>query len=268
MLTFISCAKTMAPGASVATPFQTEPQYINQAKLYASAMASCSEEELMDMLHVSGQIAGTVRKYYTDIVRGEAELIPAILAYTGAVFKRISPKDFSAEDFAFTQEHLRITSFLYGLLRPLDLISPYRLEGNAILHMSGSSAAQKQTEDNGGKDMFSRWRPVLTDGFISEIRTRGGILVNLASEEMKDLFDWKRVCSEVSVVRPEFRTRTPEGKLKTIVIYAKMCRGEMTRMIIRQQIQDPEALKGFCWEGFCYDRSLSTPDRMFFVKEA
>lgn len=258
----------MAPGASVATPFQTEPQYINQAKLYASAMASCSEEELMDMLHVSGQIAGTVRKYYTDIVRGEAELIPAILAYTGAVFKRISPKDFSAEDFAFTQEHLRITSFLYGLLRPLDLISPYRLEGNAILHMSGSSAAQKQTEDNGGKDMFSRWRPVLTDGFISEIRTRGGILVNLASEEMKDLFDWKRVCSEVSVVRPEFRTRTPEGKLKTIVIYAKMCRGEMTRMIIRQQIQDPEALKGFCWEGFCYDRSLSTPDRMFFVKEA
>lgn len=80
--------------------------------------------------------------------------MPAVCAYTGAVFKRILPKDFSAEDFRYAQEHLRITSFLYGLLRPLDGIKPYRLEGDVRL------------PEKGGISMFDYWKPLLTDYFI------------------------------------------------------------------------------------------------------
>ena len=104
----------------------------------------------------------------------------------GAVFKRILPKDFSAEDFRYAQEHLRITSFLYGLLRPLDGIKPYRLEGDVRL------------PEKGGISMFDYWKPLLTDYFIEEIKNCGGVLINLASAEMKDLFDWKRVEQEVT----------------------------------------------------------------------
>ena len=81
---------------------------------------------------------------------------------------------------------------------------------------------------NGGITMFDYWKPLLTDVFIDDIRRQGGVLVNLASSEMKDLFDWKRVESEVRVVTPDFQV-WKDGRLKTVVVYAKMCRGEMTR---------------------------------------
>ena len=99
--------------------------------------------------------------------------------------------------------------------------------------------------------MFEYWRPLLTDYFIDAIRQQGGILVNLASGEMKDLFDWEKVCREVQVVTPEFYT-LKNGKPTTVVIYAKMCRGEMTRFILKNRITHPEQLKEFEWEGFSY----------------
>ena len=91
------------------------------------------------------------------------------------------------------QEQRRITAFLYGLLRPLDGIKPYRLEGDVRL------------PEKGGISMFDYWKPLLTDYFIEEIKNCGGVLINLASAEMKDLFDWKRVEQEVRVITPEFQ---------------------------------------------------------------
>ena len=112
--------------------------------------------------------------------------------------------------------------------------------------------------------MFSYWRPLLTEHFIREIKEQGGILVNLASGEMKDLFDWERVEREVQVVTPDFRV-WKGGQLKTVVIYAKMCRGEMVRYIIKNRIDTPEELKAFAWEGFSFDGSHSSGGRLQFV---
>ena len=148
--------------------------------------------------------------------------MPAICAYTGAVFKRIVPKDFSEDDFRYAQEHMRITSFLYGLLRPLDGIKPYRMEGDIRL------------PERGGMTMFDYW------------------------------FDWKRVEEEVRVITPEFQV-WKGGQLKTIVIYAKMCRGEMLRYIIKNRIENPEDLKAFTWEGFAYDEGRSTDEHLQFT---
>ena len=120
--------------------------------------------------------------------------------------------------------------------------------------------------EKGGITMFDYWKPLLTDCFIEEIKKRGGILVNLASGEMKDLFDWKRVESEVRVVTPDFQV-WKGGKLKTVVIYAKMCRGEMVRYIIKNRIGCPEDLRDFSLEGFTFDEGLSTDNHLQFVLE-
>ncbi len=252
MLTFISCAKTMASRSSIAVPEITIPKFEAEAVENALEMSQYSTEELEKLLRVNAKIAAENRLRYHDFCSEGNCPMPALCAYTGAVFKRILPKDFTADDFYYAQEHLRITSFLYGLLRPLDGIKPYRLEGDARL------------PEKGGISMFDYWKPLLTDYFISEIKKQGGVLLNLASGEMKDLFDWKRVEQEVRVVTPDFQV-WKGGELKTIVIYAKMCRGEMVRFIIKNRIERPEDLKTFTWEGFALDESRSADNHLQFT---
>lgn len=237
MLTFISCAKTMTARSSVRVPFTTVPPFETAAKEHALNLSQFSTQELEKLLHINSKLAAANYLRYQDFCSDETPALPALLSYTGMVFKRINPKDFSEDDFRYAQEHLLITSFLYGLLRPLDAIKNYRLEGDVKL------------PELGGISFFDYWKPKLTDFFIDTIRKQGGILINLASGEMKDLFDWEKVNREVQVITPEFHT-WKNGKLATVVVYAKMCRGEMTRFILKNRIENPEDLKGFEWEGF------------------
>ena len=218
MLTFISCAKTMTARSSVRVPFTTVPPFETAAKEHALNLSQFSTQELEKLLHINSKLAAANYLRYQDFCSDETPALPALLSYTGMVFKRINPKDFS-------------------LLRPLDAIKNYRLEGDVKL------------PELGGISFFDYWKPKLTDFFIDTIRKQGGILINLASGEMKDLFDWEKVNREVQVITPEFHT-WKNGKLATVVVYAKMCRGEMTRFILKNRIENPEDLKGFEWEGF------------------
>ena len=252
MLAFISCAKTMASRSALRVPEMTTPHFADEALRHALSLAQYSASELENLLRVNAKIAAENRLRYQNFCSEDNRPMPAIGAYTGAVFKRILPKDFTSDDFFFAQEHLRITSFLYGLLRPLDGIRPYRLEGDVRL------------PENGDVTMFDYWKPLLTDAFIEDIRQQGGILLNLASAEMKDLFDWKRVEREVQVITPDFRVWKGE-KLSTVVIYAKMCRGEMIRFFIKNRIAHPEQLKSFEWEGFSFDEERSTDHHWYFT---
>lgn len=252
MLAFISCAKTMASRSTLQVPQMTNPRFTDEALRHALSLARYSASELGGMLRVNAKIAAENYIRYQDFCSEDNLLVPAIGAYTGAVFKRIAPKDFTTDDFLFAQEHLRIISFLYGLLRPLDGIRPYRLEGDVRL------------PENGGVTMFDYWKPLLTDVFIEDVKRQDGVLLNLASAEMKDLFDWKRVEREVRVITPEFRVWKGD-KPATVVIYAKMCRGEMTRFFIKNRITHPEQLKSFSWEGFTFDEGRSTEHQWWFI---
>ena len=158
MLTFISCAKTMASHCSLKVPEVTVPYFEAEAVRNALEMSQVSAAELEKLLKVNAKIAAENRARFHDFCSEDNRPMPAIGAYTGAVFKRILPKDFTADDFRYAQEHLRITSFLYGLLRPLDGIRPYRLEGDVRL------------PEKGGITMFDYWKPLLTDYFIEEIK--------------------------------------------------------------------------------------------------
>lgn len=252
MLTFISCAKTMTDRSRVNVPFTSEPYFAEEAKQNAIKMAQYSVDDLSKVLRINQKLSSVNRMRYNDFISDNGKKLPALLSYTGMVFKRIHPADFTPEDFSYAQKHLLISSFLYGLLRPLDLIRNYRMEGYVKL------------PELGGVTVFDYWKPLLTDLFISEIKRSGGVLVNLASGEMKDLFDWKRVCQEVRVITPEFYA-LKNGKLVVVTVYAKMCRGEMTRFIMKNRIESPDELKQFEWEGFAYDEEESDGDRLCFL---
>ena len=139
MLTFISCAKTMASHCSLKVPEVTVPYFEAEAVRNALEMSQVSAAELEKLLKVNAKIAAENKVRFHDFCSEDNHPMPAIGAYTGAVFKRILPKDFTADDFRYAQEHLRITSFLYGLLRPLDGIRPYRLEGDCLLYTSDAA---------------------------------------------------------------------------------------------------------------------------------
>lgn len=252
MMIYISCAKTMTAQSKLQVPFTTQPYFIDEARQNVMDISQFSMEELGRLLKINSKLAAENYFRYHNFFSSEDKGLPAILSYTGIVFKRLAVKDFSDDDFRYAQEHLLITSFLYGLLRPLDVIKNYRLEGDVRL------------PERGNISMFDYWKPVLTDFFIAEIKKQGSVLINLASNEMKELFDWKRVCREVRVITPDFQVYK-NGKLSTVVIYAKMCRGEMTRFILKNRIENPEQIKSFEWEGFCYNENESSGDHWVFT---
>ena len=227
----------MAENNPAEIPRTTLPRYAREAAELALQLATLTTEELERMLRTNRQIAATNRRRYRQF-HGE-EALPALLAYTGVVFRHIAPERFTPGDFEYAQQHLNITSFLYGLLRPLDAIRRYRLEGDAVL-------------------------PGHDDQRIFGYRQGRLPEANLASSEMKRLFDWKRIRREARIITPEFRIREGD-RLKTIVVYTKMCRGEMTRHLIRNRIADPEMLKEFEWEGFRFDAALSRGDDWTFT---
>ena len=218
----------MAENNPAEIPRTTLPRYAREAAELALQLATLTTEELERMLRTNRQIAATNRRRYRQF-HGE-EALPALLAYTGVVFRHIAPERFTPGDFEYAQQHLNITSFLYGLLRPLDAIRRYRLEGDAVL------------PGHDDQTMFGYWQGRLTEAFLEKIHADDGILVNLASSEMKRLFDWKRIRREARIITPEFRIREGD-RLKTIVVYTKMCRGEMTRHLIRNRIADPERIR-------------------------
>ncbi len=255
MLILLSCAKTMSANSKAKVPFASVPRFQKEADDIAFQMSQFSVDELEKLLRVNAKIAVDNYKRYQQFHSLDAKKLPAMLSYTGIVFKKLNPIDFTTDDYDYAQHHLRLTSFCYGLLRPADAIVPYRLEGDAKL------------PELGGITLFEYWRKILTDTFIADINEAGGVLCNLASDEMRGLFDWKRVLQAVKVVTPEFSVMK-NGKRTTIVVYTKMMRGLMTRYIIKNRIANLEELKQFQAEGFQYHPDLSTWDKPVFVLQA
>ena len=236
MQILLACAKTMTDNAPSGLPSGTQPAFQDVADRLALQLGEYSLEELQAILHVNRHIAAENRRRYSMFFDSSTR-IPAIFAYDGMVFQKLSPETLSNDDLLYANGHLFFGSFLYGLLRPLDLINRYRLEGKVELPCTGHAT------------LFNFWKPILTDWFIEKVKSDDGVLVNLASSEFKDIFDWKRVKKELTVVTPEFKVEK-DGKLKTVVMYAKMCRGAMARWIIKNRIADVESLQAFEYEGY------------------
>lgn len=250
----LSPAKTMTGTSKIKAPTGTKPRFSGEATEIALNMAQFPIDELRRILKLSPKLAAESYQRFQDFHTEEYKPLQAILAYTGVVFKNIQPKDFTEADFFFAQKHLRFVSFCYGLLRPLDLIKPYRIEFDVKLPELGEG------------NMYNFWRPRQTQTLIDEIKNDDNLLINLASMDIQPAFDWKKVEQAVRIITPDFKV-WKNGKADTIVIYAKMARGQMTRHIIKNRISNPEELKMFSWEGFHYNDSMSDNNKWVFLQD-
>ena len=142
----------------------------------------------------------------------------------------------------------------------------FQQEANEIaLHMTQFPIDELSPELGDG-NMYAFWKDRQTNILIHDVRQGDGILLNLASLDIQPSFQWKEVERSVRIITPEFKI-WKNGKAETIVIYAKMCRGQMSRYLIKNRISDPEALKAFTWEGFSYKESMSEGDNWVFLQE-
>ena len=228
------------------------PLFHNEAKAFAMDMVSYSNETIAEMLGCSQAIA-TQNKLRFMRHFEDAATMPAIFAYHGQAYKHLKAETLTASQLNFSQQHLWIMSFLYGMLRPLDGILPYRMEGSIELP-SGE-----------GKNMFGFWKSRLTDILIDSIKADDGVLIHLATEEFQHLLHWQRVNREVRIVQPQFYVKKGNA-LKMQAVWAKTCRGAMTRFIVENQISNPSLLQAFSYEGFHFAPNLGDQDHPHFVK--
>ena len=250
----LSPAKTITGTSKIEVPSGSIPQFQQAATDIALYMAQYSVEDLKRLLKLSPKLALESYERFQHFHSTDERPLQALLAYTGVVFKHINPKDFSEEDFLFAQTHLRIVSICYGLLRPLDLIKPYRMEYDIKLPELGDG------------NMYNFWKGRQTQSLIKEVKADDNLLINLASMDVQPAFEWKKIEESVRIITPEFKV-WKNGKAETIVIYAKMARGQMSRYIIKNKISNPEELKSFTREGFQYKETLSSENNWVFLQD-
>ncbi len=174
----------------------------------------------------------------------------AVYAFTGEVYRGLDVSSLPAEDLDFLQEHLRILSGQYGVLKPLDLMQPYRLEMGTRLKVG--------TKPN----LYKFWDKLIANSLNEEL-SEGELLVNLASNEYFKAIDKKEL--KATVVTPVFKD-FKNGEYKMIMTFAKHARGLMVRYIIQNKITDIEGLKGFNYKNYAYDENLSGSNELVFTR--
>ena len=231
----------------------TLPAFQERARTLAREMGRMDIDMLARAFHCNRMIAAENACRYANFEA--APPLPALWAYNGQAYKHLRAETLSEGAVEFAQRHLWITCFLYGLLRPLDAIVPYRMEPGIRLDA---------TDD---RPVGSAWKELLTDFLIASVKADDGVLVHLSTAEYEQLFDWRRVQREVHVVQPLFYVRRPDGSLKMQAVWAKSCRGAMTRFILEERIDRPEGLTAFAYEGFRLAPGQDDDHTLCFVRD-
>ncbi len=219
-------------------------------------MREFSARDIAELMHVSSKIAelnfDRFEAWNKNFTEKNAK--QPVLAFKGDVYTGLDAESFSAKDFKFAQSHLRILSGLYGLLRPLDLMQPYRLE-------MGSKLSNER-----GKNLYEFWGNTLTDGLNTQLKKiKSEYLINLASNEYFKAVKPKQINGEV--ITPAFK-EYKNGDYKMIGFYAKKARGMLSRYIIQNQLSDIEDIKSFDVEGYKFNKSLSKGNNWVFTRKS
>lgn len=232
-------------------PLSSTPMFQEEATVIANEMARFSVPDIDRLFHCSTAIAMENQQRFLSFNVGDK--VPAILAFYGQAYKYLQAEDFSTHDFAFAQKHLSIMSFLYGIIRPLDAIRLYRMPANVKL---------SYTE---GVPLQTWWRSRMTDALINKVKADDGILLDLATTEFERMCNWKRVEREVKVIKPLFLV--DKGiEFKTVVMYAKGCRGAMARFAIKNRLTSPDSLKVFTVDDFKFRSDLGDELHPHFIR--
>lgn len=254
MLSVISPAKTLDFETPATSATHSQPDFLDHSQQLIDILRDYSPQQLSELMSISDKLAGLNAARFGEwqLPFTPANAKPAAQAFQGDVYTGLEAASFSADDNAFAQRHLRILSGLYGLLRPLDLIQPYRLEMGTRL------------PNPAGKDLYAFWRDTLTPALDQAIAESGSkVLVNLASNEYFKSIDTKRL--DARIITPVFKDEK-NGQFKIISFYAKKARGLMAAWMIRERLNDPEALTQFDVAGYAFNPAMSDGDTLVFTR--
>ncbi|AMQ87861.1 peroxide stress protein YaaA [Marinobacter sp. LQ44] len=254
MLMIISPAKTLDYDSPLATETYTQPDFLDDACELIDQLKALEPHQVSNLMSISdklGQLnAERFRTWHTPFTPDNAR--QAILAFKGDVYTGLDAESFSEQDFAFAQKHLRILSGLYGLLKPLDLMQPYRLEMGT------------RFENQRGKDLYAFWGSKITDALNKLLAQDDQVLVNLASNEYFKSVQKKQL--DGRLITPQFKD-WKNGQYKMISFYAKKARGLMCRYAIQNQITQADDLKGFNLEGYYFSEDQSDKNNWVFLRD-
>ena len=255
MLMVISPAKTLDYETTPTTPLFTQPQHLEHAQELIVQLREMSPQQIGELMHLSDKLAALNVARYGSWERpfNPSNAKQALLAFKGDVYTGLAAEDFSEADFDFAQRHLRMLSGLYGVLRPLDLMQPYRLE-------MGTKLANAR-----GKNLYEFWGDDIS-GWLNQALAEQGdeVLLNLASNEYFGAV--KRKALNARVIDTEFKD-LKNGQYKIISFYAKKARGLMARYVIKERLRDPAGLKDFSYQGYRYSAEQSKPDSLVFLRD-
>lgn len=250
MVILISPAKTLNSNAKDLAN-STEPEFKKEIKELVGIMKRKSKSSIQKLMGISDDLATLNKERYgnfEDHFTVENSK-PALFTFNGDVYRKMDVENYAEDQLEFAQEHLRILSGLYGLLKPLDLIQPYRLEMGVKL------------KNRKAKDLYGYWQTKITSAI--DAASTDGVVINLASQEYFKVVNLKKLKAKViHITFKEYR----EGTYKIIGIFAKQARGIMANYILKNKIDDPERLKLFNEDSYEYDEKLSTPEEWVFIR--
>ncbi len=253
MLVIISPAKTLKTDIQ-AIENSTTPVLINKSKILSEILKAYKPAQLAGLMGISTKLAWLnferYQQWKAPYIYKEA--LNAIYAFRGEVYNGLDIDSFSEEDVAYTQDHLRILSGLYGVLKPLDAILPYRLE-------MGTKLTVREH-----KNLYQFWGDLITQTLNNDLKAFGeNTLINLASEEYFKSINTKLL--KANIITPVFK-ENKGGNYKVISIYAKKARGIMTRFIMKNRIRQVNDIKHFEQEGYYFNEILSNKSLFVFTR--
>jgi cytoplasmic iron level regulating protein YaaA (DUF328/UPF0246 family) len=252
MLVLLSPAKKLDFDTKVVDIELSQPRFINQSAQLIKILKSKSQNEIAGLMKLSDTLAElNVERYsYWNKRHSSKNSHPALLCFKGAVYAALDAKTFGEHDIQFADKTVRILSGLYGVLRPLDLMQPYRLE-------MGTKLANDK-----GSNLYKFWGDDLTDSINAE---ESEVVVNLASNEYFKAVGAKNI--NAKIVTPQFKEKKGDD-YKMIGVFAKTARGLMTRYIIENKIRNVAELKKFNDAGYKFNKPLSTVTEWVFTRSS
>ena len=238
MITVLSPAKTLDYSVNY-TDKHTVPSFLPKSSQLVKTLKAKEPSEIASLMGLSDKLATLNFDRYQSWNASKKlsnTAKPALLVFKGDVYQGLQAEDFNKQDMTFAQKHLRILSGLYGALKPLDVMKPYRLEMGTKLQINGS------------KNLYEFWGDTVRDSVLSDSNT----LINIAED--------------ANVISPVFKDNT-KGTYKIISFYAKKARGLMARFIVQNRIKDPADLSAFNLEGYKFSKQDSTSSQPVFLRK-
>lgn len=231
----------------------TEPLFPDKTKELITVCQQLSEKEIGTIMKINPKMARDAYEQFQTFYFNSTPRRAAALAYNGIAYAGLNAHDFSEDDFAFAQHHLNILSGLYGILRPFDLIKPYRLE------------MQRPIVPSGYRTLYEFWQKTVNKHLATRFNKEDKTIINVASNEYASVIKKNALRAGTRIIDIRF-LQLEHNDFKQVIVHTKKARGLMARYIIKNRLTDAEDVKGFHYEEYFFNPALSKENEWVFVR--